>query len=194
MRKARFVSVALVTICFAASAAIWSCTPAAKQEAATPTAMTAEQKVARGQYLATVIGCNDCHTPGAFYGAPDMNRMLAGSELGWKGPWGVSFAQNLTPDSTTGLGTWTEAQIIAAIREGRRPDSTPLLPPMPWPDFAKLSDEDAQSLAAYLKTIPAVIHTNVKAVAPGQKYTGAYLELPPPPAWDAPAPPAAAAK
>ena len=193
MRSMRFVPVAISAACVVISAALWSCAPAAKQEAAVPVAMTPEQKVSRGQYLSSVIGCNDCHTPGSFYGSPDMTRQLSGSELGWKGPWGISFARNLTPDST-GIGSWSEDQIVTAIREGRRPDGTPLLPPMPWPTFANLTLEDAQAIAAYLKSIPAVNHPNVHAVPPGQPYAGGYLEFPPPPAWDAPKPPPTAAK
>ena len=147
--------------------------------------MSADDKVARGRYLTGIIGCNDCHTPGAFYGAPDTTRVLAGSEVGWQGPWGVSFARNLSSDTETGLGSWTEAQIVTAIREGRRPDGSPLLPPMPWPTFAQMTDEDAHAIAAYIKTLPAVRHMNPKQVPPGVKYTGGALTFPPPPAWDA---------
>jgi len=64
---------------------------------------------------------------------------------------------------------------------------------MPWTDFAGLTDEDAQAVAAYLKTIPAVKHVNVNLVPPGKKHAGAYLDFPPPPAWDVP-PKQAAAK
>ena len=56
----------------------------------TTTAMTPEEKVARGKYMVSIAGCNDCHTPGGLYGATDMSRMLSGSELGWTGPWGTS--------------------------------------------------------------------------------------------------------
>jgi mono/diheme cytochrome c family protein len=196
MKSKRFVPLAIVATCLAASAALYSCTPAAKEDSTTPAApaaMTPEAKVARGHYLVSVLGCNDCHTPGTFYGAADTTRLLAGSELGWKGPWGVSFPRNLTPDST-GIGAWTEEQIVTAIREGRRPDGSPLMPPMPWPDFAKLTDDDAQSVAAYLKSIPAVHHVNPEHVAPGAKFTGAALVFPPPPAWDAPKGPPPGAK
>lgn len=193
MRKTRLVLLALFATSLTVSAALWSCAPAAKQESAAPAAMTPEQKLARGKYLTAVMGCGDCHTPGTLYGAPDTTRLLAGSELGWKGPWGISFPRNLTPDAT-GIGSWTEEQIVTAIREGRRPDGTPLMPPMPWPSFAHLADEDAFAIAAYLKSIPAVSHVNLTLVPPGQTYAGGYLEFPPPPAWDAPkAPPAAAA-
>src|SRR5882672_3685542 len=79
-------------------------TPAPRKPAATGKAAL----VARGLYLTTVMSCNDCHTPGGLFGAPDFWRKLSGSELGWKGPWGTSFARNLTPDTDTGIGYWSE--------------------------------------------------------------------------------------
>src|SRR5688500_1291038 len=75
-------------------------------------------QVARGDYLATISGCKDCHTPGFFYGAPDSSRELSGSELGWSGPWGVTYPLNLTPDPDTGLGKWTDEQFVTALRTG----------------------------------------------------------------------------
>jgi len=143
--------------------------------------------LARGQYIATVAGCNDCHTPGALFGAPDFKRQFAGSELGWKGPWGVTFAKNLTPDLETGLGYWSDAELERALRTGVKNDGTQLLPPMPWQDFAGLSPADMQALIAYLRSVPPISHKVPDTVPPGQAYSGATLEFPPPPAWDAPA-------
>ncbi|HVP38656.1 MAG TPA: cytochrome c [Candidatus Saccharimonadales bacterium] len=141
-------------------------------------------KVARGEYLVRVTGCNDCHTPGSFYGAPDMNRKLSGSEVGWQGPWGVVCARNLTPDPETGLGRWSEADIVKALRTGMRPDGRMLAPIMPWMDFARLTDEDAGAIAAYLKTIPAVRHHVPDPLAPGAKPSIGVITFPPPPAWE----------
>ncbi|MGH7723864.1 MAG: c-type cytochrome [Candidatus Eiseniibacteriota bacterium] len=153
---------------------------------ATPAQMTAEEKIARGKYVATIAGCGDCHTPGTLYGAPDESRSLAGSELGWAGPWGVSYARNLTPDMETGIGAWSEDDIVKAVRTGQRPDGSPLLPPMPWPNYGHMTDEDAYALAAYLKSLPAVSHKNPAIVPPGKTATGAVVPIPAPPAWDAP--------
>jgi len=151
------------------------------------TAKTARSaQVARGRYLVSIMGCGDCHTPASLYGKPDMSRMLSGSELGWKGPWGVSYPRNITPDKETGIGTWTEAQIVRAITRGQRPDGSALLPPMPWPELANLAPADARAIAAYLKTIPAVKHEAPKVIPPDQPATGAYLDFPPPPEWDTP--------
>ncbi len=148
--------------------------------------METSPTVKRGEYLSTILGCGDCHTPGTFYGAPDMSRRLSGSELGWQGPWGVSYARNLTPDKETGLGGWTDEQIVKAIRQGIRPDGRALLPPMPWPDFVGLHDDDVHAIVAYLKSIPPVHHAAPAIIPPGAPVTGAVITFPPPPAWDAP--------
>lgn len=149
---------------------------------------TQAQRIERGRYLTTLMGCNDCHTPGTFYGSPDFARQLSGSELGWNGPWGVSFPRNLTPHPTAGIGQWTEAQIVNALRTGVRPDGSTLLPPMPWPNYATLSDADAYAIAVFLKSLPAIDHQVPAALPPGQTFAGAQFVLPPPPAWDAPRP------
>ena len=117
---------------------------------------------------------------------PTSTRRLSGSELGWKGPWGVSFARNLTPDMETGLGYWSEEEIVKAIRSGVRNDGSMILPPMPWQSFAGLTDQDAHAIAAYLMSLPPVKHKVPDTVPPGKPYAGALLEFPPPPAWDAP--------
>ena len=159
----------------------------ASQQPAAP----AMSKAERGKYLVSVLGCVDCHTPGAFYGTPDATRMLSGSELGWTGPWGTTYARNLTPDST-GLAAWSDEDVVRAIRTGQRPDHSPILPPMPWPVYGNLTDDDAFAVAAYLKTIPPVSHRPPDRLLPGAKAPAA-LVFPPPPAWDArnlPPPPA----
>ena len=82
-----------------------------------------DAQIARGRYLVTIAGCSDCHTPGALLGAPDMKRYLGGSDVGFAIPGaGVFVGENLTPDKDTGLGKWTDGQIIAAIRTGKTPE------------------------------------------------------------------------
>jgi mono/diheme cytochrome c family protein len=167
---------------------------ATARQSAAPAPMTQEQKLARGEYLTTIMGCNDCHTPGTFYGAPDFGRKLAGSELGWVGPWGTTFARNLTPDAETGLGSWSEADIVKTIRTGQRADGSEVLPPMPWPMYTNLSDDDAYSIAAYLKSLPPVSHKVPDKLPPGSKPAKSDWVLPQPLAWDAPkTPPAGSA-
>jgi hypothetical protein len=75
----------------------------------------------------------------------------------WSGPWGTSFAANLTSDQNTGLGIWTEEMFLNAIRQGRHMGvSRPILPPMPWQVFRNLTDEDLKAIFAYLRTVPPV--------------------------------------
>jgi mono/diheme cytochrome c family protein len=164
-------------------------TPAGS-EATTPGAISggpsAADPVKHGEYLVQTIGCGHCHTPGGIYGEPDPTRLLSGSEVGWKGRWGVSYPANLTPDSATGIGQWSEDQIVTTLRTLKRPDGTTLHLPMPWNHFVYLSESDARAIAAYLKSIPAVTHKVPDYVAPGGKAKGAVIEFPPPPPWDAP--------
>jgi len=146
--------------------------------------MMAQDPVARGKYLVTVASCQDCHSPklmSAQGPQPDMTRMLSGhprdevmppapaprdSSWVWGGnpgltafygPWGVSFAANLTPDTTTGIGAWTAEQFIQTIRAGKHLGTgREILPPMPWQFIAQMTDEDLRAVFAYLKSIPAV--------------------------------------
>lgn len=158
-------------------------TAAGANRAASAERSLRRERIQRGQYLVTVGGCNDCHTPlkmGANGPEPDMSRMLSGhpqnvemtqpkqlpNGWGWAGamtntafagPWGVSFARNLTPDRDTGIGIWDEAMFIRTLRTGKHwGTSRPILPPMPWFNYAKMTDEDLKSVYAYLKSIKPV--------------------------------------
>jgi hypothetical protein len=140
-------------------------------------------RVERGQYLVSIMGCSDCHTPlkmGAKGPEPDMSRFLSGhpasfkvvsqqplpepwvwagtgTNTGFRGPWGTSYAANLTPDRNTGTGIWTEALFIKTLRTGRHwGTSRPINPPMPWQVYRNASDEDLKSIFAYLRTIKPV--------------------------------------
>jgi mono/diheme cytochrome c family protein len=184
MRWTRIAGITGVAATLAVALGAASCTTTATNTSE-PAAMTAGQQVARGRYLATTMGCVDCHTPGTLFGAPDTTRTLAGSEMGWTGPWGTTYARNLTPDIETGIGSWTEAQIETALRTGVRPDGSPILPPMPWPNLTQMDEADMDALIAYLKSIPAVKHANPPVLPPGQTGTLPALVFPAPPAWDA---------
>jgi mono/diheme cytochrome c family protein len=176
-----------VVLGLTALSAVSCSTPKTETETATTSDSTAAMTpVQRGAYLVTVTGCHDCHTPGVFYGAPDMSRQLSGSELGWQGPWGVSYARNLTPDPNTGLGNWTDEEILNALQKGVKKDGSPMAPPMPWPDFAHLTHSDALAIVAYLRSIPPVLHQVPPRVPPGGRASGTIITLPPPPEWDKP--------
>ena len=187
MNRIRLASGAIATMALATAVAALSCSPGAQPPAeTTPAAVDPAARIERGQVIAMVSGCHDCHTPGVMYGTPDMARALSGSEVGWEGPWGTSYPRNLTPDPETGLGRYTEDQIVAALKGGRRLDGAPMLPPMPWQNMAGYSDEDLHALAAYFLSLPPVKHAVPDAVPPGKKPAGPVFTLPPPPAWDAP--------
>jgi len=84
----------------------------------------------------------------------------------WVGPWGVSYAINLTPDQTTGIGAWNEEVFIAAMRTGKHMGTgRPIMPPMPWENYGKLKDEDLRAIFAYLKSLRPV-YNQVPAYAP----------------------------
>lgn len=185
MKRTTFTQVALAAALVSAAVAI---PPAVAQDArvAGPTTAgpkTAADHLARGRYLVTVAGCNDCHTPwheGPNGPEPDMSRMLSGhpedadlppppapvgpwtgaasvTNTAWSGPWGVSFTANLTPDPETGLGRWTQRNFTETIRTGRHLGrGRPVLPPMPIPMYKNFTDADLEAIFTYLQSIPPV--------------------------------------
>ena len=90
--------------------------------------------------------------------APDKFGTVANNNFtAWVGPWGTSYTKNLTPDKTTGLGSWTEAMFIKALRTGKdQGEGRPILPPMPWPNYAQMTDDDLKAIWAFLQTLPPV--------------------------------------
>ena len=109
-----------------------------------------------GEYLAGPIAhCADCHTPMGSEGRRDQTRLFAGGSP-FHGPYGTIYATNLTPDKETGIGKWTDGQIIAAIY-GVRPDGRQLQPPMPWPYYKeKISNGDLKAILAYLRSLKPI--------------------------------------
>lgn len=143
-------------------------------------------KEAWGEHLVAISGCDDCHSPKQMteHGpVPDPALRLSGHPASWQpaqldrqiieqngygacnphmtawlGPWGISYAGNLTSDAT-GVGNWTEENFFRAIREGKfkgLENGRMLLPPMPWPNYAKMTDAELSAIFAYLKTVPPV--------------------------------------
>ena len=140
------------------------------------------------------MGCHDCHSPkkmGPHGTELDSNRLMSGhpadaplapmdpkaleswvllSHTGtaFVGPWGTSYAANISADNT-GIGSWTEVQFFKAIREGKYKgldNARPLLPPMPWPIYANATDEDLKAIFAYLKTVKPVKNRSVQPTPP----------------------------
>jgi mono/diheme cytochrome c family protein len=137
-----------------------------------------EDKLQRGEYLAKIMDCTGCHTTGALAGKPDGNLYLAGSDIGFEIPGlAIVYPPNLTPDPETGLGRWSEADMIAAIRTGMRPDGRQLIPVMPYPSYATLTDADAAALVAYLRSLKPIRHAAPKLIKPGEPATAPYLSV-----------------
>jgi hypothetical protein len=198
MKKNNFIRMTAVVICSLLITA--SCSNSNQKTAEiNPAAISVspEDIVKRGEYLVTIMGCNDCHSPkkmgpngpeiipelllsgypsdrpvvkfndpllregfGMFY--PDLTAAA--------GPWGVSFAANLTPDQS-GIGTWTEEQFKRALTEGKFKGiagARTLLPPMPWFNYTNIKDEDASAIFAYLKSIKPVVNVVPQPITPDQ--------------------------
>jgi mono/diheme cytochrome c family protein len=134
----------------------------------------------RGKYLVTIASCTDCHTPGHFFGKPDMERFLGGSEVGFEIPeLGVFHGPNLTPDKDTGLGNWTKAQIVTAITQGKRPDGRQLAPIMPWHAFASFKKRDVSALVDYLMSLKPVKNKVPGPFGPSEKPTAFVMKIVP---------------
>jgi hypothetical protein len=179
---------------FMAGVFFLACQPANKSEADkdmkaedTKPTMTKADSVKRGEYLVTIMGCNDCHTPKVMtdHGPePDKTRLLSGHPANeplpkitdksmvapghwilinsgltsFTGPWGTSFTANLTPDET-GTGNWTFENFRRVLKEGKfkgLENGRPILPPMPWQNFANATEEDLHYMWEYLKSLPPI--------------------------------------
>ena len=155
---------------------------AAKASAARQ-AEAAENRLARGKRLVDSHDCHACHTPmkmGPNGPEPDLSLALSGhpqklvmppppkleGPWGWvasstntafAGPWGISYAINLTPDPETGIGKWQETEFVQAIKTGKHLGvGRPIMPPMPWPAYKNLSDVQLRMIFAYLQTLPPI--------------------------------------
>ena len=160
-----------------------SCLPS-KSENEKANQLSSQEEIVKGEYLVTIMGCNDCHSPKVFteYGPiPDKQRLLSGhpqdeelaeidSNVATKwvlfgkhntavvGPWGVSFSANLTPDET-GIKYWDFDNFKNAMTKGKSKGTEhgrTLLPPMPWMNYTKMKDEDLKAIFSYLKSIKPI--------------------------------------
>lgn len=170
---------------------------ATSEDQSQKTEMSDQDLVAKGEYLVTVMGCNDCHSAkkmgergpeviketmlSGYPADRKLNDLEMGAlKKGWAlvnedmtsfaGPWGVSFAANLTPDPT-GIGNWSEEQFLTALKKGKfkgMENGRTLLPPMPWQNFTILKDEDAKAIFAYLKSIKPVSNVVPAPIPPDE--------------------------
>lgn len=161
-----------------------------------------EDRIAEGQKMITIGGCNDCHSPkimSQFGPKIDSSKFLAGhwaqdslppvyagvlqpgnwlamtpSITAFAGPWGISYAANITSDSTTGIGAWTEHNFIQAMKTGKHmgmENERPIMPPMPYENLAQLSDDELKSIFAYLKSTTPISNRVPAPVPPNQVAT-----------------------
>jgi len=158
--------------------------------------MSDDALIKRGEYMVKGGGCADCHSPKNFTAegpVPNMDLWLSGHpadsklpapqpaalKAGWilftpdltafQGPWGTSFAANLTPDTATGIGLWTETTFFNVIRKGKYhglPAGRDILPPMPWRMFRNYTDDDLRAIFTYLKSIKPISNPVPAAVPP----------------------------
>jgi len=192
--KKQYLALATLTL-FLGTAALVSFTskPAPPKRVVNNPPYTKAQ-IEKGNYLVKIMGCADCHAPKTMTPqgpVPDPMLGLSGHPAkipvgkvakdaltDWVlfhpmntiavGPWGVSFAANLTPDNT-GIGTWTEEQFIIALTEGKSKGirtARPLLPPMPWPNYTDMKKEDLVAIFAYLKSCKPIENAVPQPISP----------------------------
>jgi Cytochrome c len=191
LKKMKKILLAIILI-----AAAVACNNTTPKNALIPAATSKEDLIKLGEYLVQITGCNDCHSPKKMgangpeiipelmlsgYAAqtplPKAEKIFFSSGFAAfapdltaaAGPWGISFAGNLTPDSTTGIGGWTEEQFKIALTTGKfkgQEGGRMLLPPMPWVNYIKMTDADVKAIFTYLKSIKPVMNAVPNPVAP----------------------------
>ncbi|WP_372774932.1 hypothetical protein [Mangrovibacterium sp.] len=175
-----------------------SCTSQSEKKELNDESLTELELIERGRYLVSSIGCDDCHSPKMMTDQgliPDPATRFAGHIEGdltakvnndaladWAlfnlsftaavGPWGISYAGNISSDDS-GIGTWTEEQFVMAMREGQfkgLAGTRKLLPPMPWQNYANLSDEDLKAMYTYLKSTKPIRNVVPPPVSPEELF------------------------
>jgi mono/diheme cytochrome c family protein len=137
---------------------------------APPTRAASPAEIARGKYIFGATGGCGCHTV--------KKEPVNSGGRRYDGPFGTVYSSNITPDKDTGIGGWTDEQIITAIRSGRRSNGERLLPVHPFTVFNGMAEEDLRAVVAYLRTVPPV-----KRVTPPKKITVPLFESVFLPAW-----------
>ena len=175
----------MIAIAVAASSMLYSCGISTTKANETKDEKNKAEMIQRGEYLVTIGGCNDCHTPmkmGPNGPEPDAERRLSGHRddlprpvfdssnfrKGWVGfsmqgtamafPFGMVYAANITSDAT-GIGNWTLEQFKTAMTRGKYKgleNGRDLLPPMPWQNYAKMTDDDIEAIFHYLQSTKPV--------------------------------------
>jgi len=142
------------------------------------------EQVNRGKYMVRLLGCGICHTDGALIGEPNYALNLAGSSVGiaYSNPLvdkypAVIYPPNITPDVETGIGRWSESELVLLLRSGEASHDRRLLAVMPWPTYAWINDSDALAIAAYLFSLPPVKHQVPDKVSAGRMASSPYVHF-----------------
>lgn len=148
--------------------AVLAAGPAVAQQAGTKLS----EEAARGRYLVQIAGCNDCHTRGYAMsnGKVDESLWLTGDDLGWRGPWGTTYASNLR----LAVKDMTAGQFVKFARSEFRP-------PMPWFNLRDMRDKDVKAIYAYLKHLGPAGKPAPAYLPPDKKPEGPYVQFPAPP-------------
>jgi hypothetical protein len=198
MKKIFIVSISIVIVI---TTAVVACnnsnTPSSRNEGLMLAEQSQDELIERGRYLVTIMGCNDCHSPKKFGPAGpeiDSNKMYSGHQAernitkvnmedaanwvmfnhdltAFVGPWGVSYAANISSDKETGIGTWNEQQFFRAMRQGKykgAPQGRDLLPPMPWTMYRHTTDDDLRAIFSFLKSTPPIKNRVPSPLPPDQ--------------------------
>lgn len=162
MKRLVLLSATAAVVALAASAA----------NAQQATAAKISEEAARGRYLVQIAGCNDCHTRGyaASGGKVDESLWLTGDGLGWRGPWGTTYASNLRL-IVKGMSA---AQFVKLARSELRP-------PMPWFNLRDMRDKDVKAIYAYLKHLGPAGQPAPAYLPPDKKPKGPFIQFPAPP-------------
>jgi len=187
MKKITFFSGGIALAIIGLSLAQSGCNQPAQQADPAPKTLSHAELIDRGKYIVTTAGCHDCHSPKKFTPqgpVPDSTKLLSGHQAGpplpaidkkvlkpgywmligpdltsFAGPWGISYTANITSDSATGIGAWSQDEFISSMRTGRhlgQAGGRPILPPMPWNYIALYTDEDLRAIYTYLESTPPI--------------------------------------
>jgi mono/diheme cytochrome c family protein len=138
--------------------------------AASPALAASPAEIARGKYVFGATGGCGCHTE------PKGPANAGGRK--YSGPFGTVYSSNITPDTKTGIGAWTDEQIVTAIRLGRRPNGERILPVHPFTSFNGVAEEDLRALVPFLRSVPPVNRPNTPKKIAVPMFESVFL-----PAW-----------
>lgn len=152
-------------LCFS----IMGCSSESDKKIAADLSATWDDPAEAGRYLVVIGGCNDCHTDGYLMteGKVPEEDWLAGSPIGWQGPWGTTYPSNLR----LRVQEWTEDQWVATLKNRKG------LPPMPWMNVNQMREEDMRAVYAYIRSLGPKGEHMPLAVAPGKQPVTPYLSL-----------------